>query len=112
MKAEHTEVPPRFNLLKSDGVRSQGRANDVTHIMLNNGITYPISPKTFKFYKVNSNTGVPYVTFVVHPSPEDEWGPAVWVLRGKRLEVFPASITGIAYNEDDDEDEADDAAQD
>lgn len=114
MKSEHTDKAPRFNLLKPDGIRSQGRADDVTHVMLNNGITYPISSKTFKFYKVNSNTGVPYVTFVVHPAPEDDWGPAVWMMRGKRLEVFPASITGIAYNDiagaDDDED--DDAAQD
>lgn len=112
MKSEHTEVPPRFNLLKPDGIRSQGHAKDVTHIMLNNGQTYPIMAGTFKFYKVNSNTGVPYVTFVVDPSPQDDWGPTVWALRGKRFEVFPASITGIVYDNSPSEvSEDDDAAQ-
>ena len=104
MKTEHTETPPRFNLMKPDGVRSQGHARDVTHVMLNNGHTYPIQPGSFKFYRVNSNTGVPYVTFIVSQnygefgSYDEDGRTARDPLAGQQIEVFPASITGIAYD--------------
>lgn len=102
MKVENTDKAPKFNLLKPDGVRDQGHASDVTHVLLNNGETYPVEPGTFKFYKVGSAQGVPYVTFVVSGIYESAIDRHP--LAGKRIEVFPASITGIAYDNIEDND--------
>lgn len=103
MKAESTDKAPKLNLLKPDGIRSQGHAEDVIAVALNNGETYPIVPGSFKFYTINSNKGVPYVTFKIDPSYVIE------ELAGLRMEIFPASMTGFFYKDAADSEVSDDS---
>jgi hypothetical protein len=91
MKAEFTEKDPKFNLLKPDGVRSQAHSEVITQVLLNDGNWYAIRPGSFKFYRTAGDKSVPFVQFDVLPAPGSQQAAPL------RIEVFPATISGIAY---------------
>lgn len=98
MKAESTNKNPKFNLLKPDGVRSQAHSEAVTKVLLNDGRWYDIIPGSFKFYRTSSDKAVPFVQFKI-----DEVDDRLAGLEGHTIEVFPATVAGLAYSTDEDE---------
>lgn len=89
MKAEFTEKDPKFNLLKPDGVRGQAHSEVITQVLLNDGTWYAIAKGSFKFFKTAGDKAVPFVQFDTLDTDENG--------RHLRIEVFPASVCGIAY---------------
>jgi len=90
MKAVPTNKMPKFNLLNPDGERPQTDAENITDVLLNDGHWYEIKRGSFKFYKTGDK-GVPFVQFDV--TYTEQYSPVA----GRRVEVFPASVCGIAY---------------
>jgi hypothetical protein len=90
MKVETSDDGPKFNLLKEDGVRSQAHNQDITQVLLSDGQWYAIEPGSFKFYKTGGPQQVPFVQFDMRSATTND---------GERLriEVFPATVHGIAY---------------
>lgn len=92
LKAEETEKSPKLNLLKPDGVRKQ--ADEVITDILIAGQWMPIVPGSFHFYVTNdgkeNRKSVPFIQFDV---PDGIFGN-----RTKRVEVFPQTVGGYAYN--------------
>ena len=86
MKIEESNGGPVFNLLKPDGVRDQASAADITMVLVSDAGWQPIIPGSFHFYKTKGDKPVPFVQFDVI----DEG-------RKMRIEVFPTSISGVAY---------------
>lgn len=99
MKVEHTDKQPKFNLMQPDGVRGQVHSEVISDVLLNDGHWYEIKPGSFKFYKTNqsSGVGVPFVQFDI--AYTEQYRPVA----GKRVEVFPASICGLAYTPSEDD---------
>jgi hypothetical protein len=93
MKAETTDNDPKFNLLKPDGVRSQAHSEVISQVLLNDGIWYQIKEGSFKFFKTSGDKAVPFVQFKLN----DEIVDADGTRRRHVIEVFPASVVGIAY---------------
>lgn len=96
MKAEFTEENPKFNLLQPDGIRSQAHSEVISNVLLTDGKWYLIELGSFKFYKTAGDKAVPFVQFkVIHSgfAPGEGASPAA----GKVVEVFPASVVGVAY---------------
>lgn len=104
MKVEHTNKMPKFNLLQPDGVRPQTHSQNVSHVLLNDGHWYAIVPGSFKFYRTDATEGpgVPFVQFDIDNDLDNDE-----MLVGKRVEVFPASVCGLAYTPDEGNKEAD-----
>lgn len=90
MKSEFTEKDPKFNLLKPDGLRGQVHAEAVTDVLLNDGRWYRIVEGSFKFYRTSGDKAVPFVQFVTDALANE-------YVAGKTVEVFPASVSGVAY---------------
>ena len=98
MKAEFTQKNPKFNLMQADGIRSQTHSEDITNVLLTDGIWYLIEKGSFKFYKTSGDRAVPFIQFKVARGAFDaERGVSV---AGKIVEVFPASVVGVAYLDD------------
>lgn len=95
MKVENTEKNPKFNLLSPDGTRAQVHSETISDVLLNDGHWYEIVPGSFKFYRTKPPAaGAPAVPFVQFDVALTEHYHPVG---GKRVEVFPASVAGLAY---------------
>lgn len=87
MKAETSDVGPRFNLLQSEGVRGQAHTKEITQVLLTDGAWYAIEPGSFHFYRTGGDKAVPFVQFDLMPNASGQL----------RVEVFPATVAGWAY---------------
>ena len=94
MKVETTSKTPKFNLMQPDGIRSQADVEDIAFVLLNDGKWYKIIQGSFKFYRTEQSTknpGVPFVQFDTTLEINESGGVV-------RMEVFPATVAGIAYS--------------
>ena len=107
MKVETSSVPPKFNLLNADGTRSQAHSEEITDVLLNDGRWYGIEKGSFKFYRTGGDKSVPFIQFKVPRWNGGGSTPNPPTMNGKTIEVFPASVVGIAYRENEDDDSID-----
>lgn len=101
MKAENTDVPPKFNLLAPEGVKPQAHAEQIKAVLLNDGNWYPIVPGSFKLYQSMSKAPAfgPYATFQLPMNPSEHPNAQSDPLAGLTVEVFPATVAGWAFND-------------
>lgn len=97
MKVETTDQPPKFDITKPNGIRSQTHAAEITKVLLDDGVWYNIEPGSFKFYKTSQ--GVPFLTFKVPVFVGPTGGSPV---SGKTVELFPPRLVAVAYDQDED----------
>lgn len=91
MKAEKSSHPPKFNLTKIDGQVPQRDADVISKVYLTSGATFDIVPGSFHFYTTPGDRPVPFIQFESKIWNENS------ELCSHIVEVFPASVAGIAY---------------
>lgn len=96
MKAEDSKLAPVVDFRNPDGVRAQ-TSRVITDVLIGDN-WLPVQPGSFHYYITSEDRqkAVPFIQFDVAGWYDDE-------LSGKRVEVFPSSVGGYAYekNEDD-----------
>ena len=98
MKAEDSKVAPVVDFRNPDGVRGQTN-REITDVLIGSN-WIPFVPGSFHYYVTSGDRAkaVPFIRFDVPNWYEDE-------LAGKRVEVFPSTVGGYAYEEEDKDDQ-------
>jgi len=99
MKVEDSDRKPKLILNEPEGTRSQGNAEYVSHLILENDVI-PVVPNSFHYYFTKTKdgrNGVPFIQLDVL-NEVDEDGFEVHRLGGLRVEIVNISqVVGIAY---------------
>lgn len=83
-------------------ISGQAKAEQLSHVLLNDGHWYEVKPGTFHLYKTYKNEvdktkeGIPFVRF----SGRLIGLPVSGIQPFMVIEVFPATVAGWAYKED------------
>jgi hypothetical protein len=89
MKVEDSAQEPKLNLLQPEGQRSQGHAENVSDVLVNDLGWMPVIEGTFHYYVSQGKGGKPGVPFIQFEIADDG--------ANKVVELFPTSVAGIAY---------------
>jgi hypothetical protein len=99
MKLEDSNRMPKLVLNEPEGTRSQGNAEEVSHLILENEIL-DVLPGSFHYFYTKRKDGEKGVPFIQLDVPD--W--ADHELAGRRIEIVNiAQVVGIAYKKVEDE---------
>lgn len=94
MKSEESDQAPAIDFTQFKNIRGQVNSKEIKMVLLNDGNWYWVKPGSFHLFKTQDS--VPFVQFDGDKmgTPQDS---------AVRIEVFPATVAGWAYDIPEDE---------